>query len=208
MARYIGPDCRQCRREGVKLYLKGDRCYSSKCAIDRRSYAPGQHGQGRKKVSEYGTQLREKQKLRRIYGVLERQFALYFGKAERKSGMTGENLLQVLESRLDNVVFRMGLSSSRTQARQLVKHGHFTVNAQRVDIPSYTCRPGDVIQVREKSRPLDLFKELAGAAAQRGASAWLDIDFEAMRGRVVALPSREQIDVPVQEHMIVELYSR
>lgn len=208
MARYIGPDCRQCRREGAKLYLKGDRCYSSKCAIDRRAYAPGQHGQGRKKVSEYGTQLREKQKLRRVYGVLERQFELYFEKAERKTGITGESLLQILESRLDNVVYRMGLSCSRTQARQLVKHGHFNVNGQRVDIPSYLVRPGDVIEVREKSRPLDLFKQLAGAASQRGANAWLDIDFEAMRGRVVALPSREQIDVPVREHMIVELYSR
>lgn len=208
MARYIGPDCRQCRREGVKLYLKGDRCYSNKCAIDRRSYAPGQHGQGRKKQSEYGTQLREKQKLRRIYGVLERQFELYFDKAERKSGITGENLLQILESRLDNIVYRLGFSTSRTQARQLVKHGHFNVNGHRVDIPSYLCRPGDIVEVREKSRSTDLFKEMASAASARGTLTWLDVDYEAMRGRVVALPKREQIDVPVQEHMIVELYSR
>lgn len=208
MARYIGPDCRQCRREGTKLYLKGDRCYSNKCAIDRRSYAPGQHGQGRKKASEYGIQLREKQKLRRIYGVLERQFELYFDKAERKAGITGENLLQILESRLDNIVYRMGFSSSRTQARQLVKHGHFIVNGHRVDIPSYICKPDDLIEVREKSRSTDLFKELASAAASRGSLAWLDVDYEAMKGRIMALPRREQIDVPVQEHMIVELYSR
>jgi small subunit ribosomal protein S4 len=208
MARCIGPDCRLCRREGVKLYLKGDRCYSKKCAVDKRAYAPGQHGQGRKKVSEYGTQLREKQKLRRIYGVLERQFALYFERAERKQGKTGENLLQILETRLDNTVFRTGLSASRTQARQLVKHGHFMVNGHRVDIPSYIVRVGDVIEVREKSRGVDLFKDLAAAAAQRGVPAWLDVNFEAMKAKVVALPAREQIDVPVQEHMIIELYSR
>lgn len=208
MARYIGADCRQCRREGVKLYLKGDRCYTNKCAIDRRSYAPGQHGQGRKKLSEYGIQLREKQKLRRIYGVLERQFEGYFDQAERRTGITGENLLQILESRLDNVIYRMGLSGSRTQARQLVKHGHFVVNGHKVDIPSYICKAGDVIEVREKSRSMQIFKDFAAAASQRGANAWLDIDYEAMRGRVVSLPTREQIDVPVQEHMIVELYSR
>jgi small subunit ribosomal protein S4 len=208
MARNIGPDCRQCRREGVKLYLKGDRCYSNKCAIDRRSYAPGQHGQGRKKLSEYGLQLREKQKLRKIYGVLERQFEGYFEKAERTKGITGDALLQILESRLDNIVYRLGFASSRTQARQLVKHGHFTVNGQKVDIPSYLCGTGDVIEVKEKSRSMNLFKEFAAAASQRGTSAWLDVDYEAMRGRVIALPAREQIDVPVQEHMIVELYSR
>lgn len=208
MARYKQAVCRLCRREGTKLYLKGDRCYSDKCAIDRRGYAPGQHGQNRKKMSEYGLQLREKQKARRIYGVLEKQFRNYFAKAERQKGVTGENLLRLLERRLDNVVYRMGFASSRPEARQLVRHGHFTVNGKKVNIPSYLVRVGDEIAVKESSRASEKFKELAELAAQKTAPAWLEVDAQAMRGRVVALPSREEIDLPLEEHLIVELYSR
>lgn len=208
MARYAGPVCRLCRRQGVKLFLKGDRCYTPKCAMERRGYAPGQHGQGRKKASEYGIQLREKQKLRRVYGVLERQFERYFDMAERRKGITGENLLQILESRLDNVAYRLGFGSSRSEARQLVRHGHFAVNGEKVNIPSYLLKPGDVISVREGSKDLARLKELAAAAAGRGVVQWLEANPEAMSGRVVELPKREQIDVPVEEHLIVELYSR
>lgn len=208
MARYTGPVCRLCRREGIKLYLKGDRCYTDKCAIDRRAYAPGQHGQNRKKVSEYGLQLREKQKARRIYGVLERQFSNYFDKAERQQGITGENLLRLLERRLDNVVYRLGFALSRPEARQLVRHNHFTVNGRKANIPSILLEVGDVIQIKEKSRDSDKFQEIKENIAHKNPPAWLELDREQLTGKVIALPSREQIDVPLQEHLIVELYSR
>jgi small subunit ribosomal protein S4 len=208
MARYVGPVCRQCRREGIKLYLKGDKCYSDKCPVSRRTYAPGQHGQGRKKVSEYGIQLREKQKTRRTYGILERQFRNYFEKAERQKGITGENLLVLLERRIDNVVYRLGLAASRPQARQLVRHGHFTVNGRRVNIPSALLKAGDVLQVAENSKSSPLIKELAEGLAHKTPPAWLELTAADMSGKVVRYPSREEIDVPVQEHLIVELYSR
>lgn len=208
MARYTDSTCRLCRREGTKLFLKGDRCYSDKCAVARRAYAPGQHGQRRKKQSEYGLQLREKQKARRIYGVLERQFHKYYTKAARQKGVTGENLLIILERRLDNVVYRLGFADSRAEARTLVRHGHFTVNGRKVNIPSYQVRPGDVIAVREKSKDSPRFKEIAAAAAHRTVPAWLSANPSALEGHVLALPTREQIDVQVQEHLIVELYSR
>jgi len=208
MARYTGPVCRLCRREGEKLYLKGDRCLTEKCAVGRRSYAPGQHGQDKKKVSEYGVQLREKQKLRRIYGVLEAQFARYFDLAERKKGVTGENLLQILESRLDNLVYRMAFAGSRAEARQLVRHGSFEVNGRKVNIPSYLVRPGDEIKLREGALKSPRVKQLAAEAPERTVPEWLDVDAVKMTGRVKAMPLREQIDVPVREHLIVELYSR
>jgi small subunit ribosomal protein S4 len=208
MARYTGPVCRLCRREGAKLYLKGDRCYTGKCAIDRRGYAPGQHGQGRKKVSEYGVQLREKQKTRRIYGILETQFRNYFEKAEKQKGITGENLLRLLERRLDNVVYRLGYAASRVEARQIVNHGHFTVNSKKVDIPSYLLRVGDVVEVREKSRENVRIKELAEQAARKTPPSWLEVSADQFTGTVIAIPSREEIDVPIEEHLIVELYSR
>ncbi|GIM46145.1 30S ribosomal protein S4 [Collibacillus ludicampi] len=208
MARYNGAVCRLCRREGVKLYLKGERCYSDKCAIDRRAYAPGQHGQGRKKVSEYGLQLREKQKARRVYGVLEKQFASYYKEAARRKGITGENLLQILESRLDNVVYRLGFASSRAEARQLVRHGHFTVNGKRLDIPSYLTKPGDVIGIREKSLESPRIKELLEIAETRTVVPWLERDLDAKTGRIVRVPARDEIDIPVAEQMIVEYYSR
>lgn len=208
MARYTGPVCRLCRREGLKLYLKGDRCYTDKCAIDRRGYAPGQHGAARKKSSEYGIQLRAKQKARRIYGVLEKQFRNYFEKAERQGGVTGENLLRLLERRLDNVVFRLGFASSRAEARQLVRHNHFLVNGHKVNIPSYLVKVGDEIVVKEKSKESPRFKEIAEAAAHKTPPAWLELDVANLTGKVVSLPSREDIDVPVEEHLIVELYSR
>ncbi|MDO7788898.1 30S ribosomal protein S4 [Desulforamulus aquiferis] len=208
MARYTGPHCRLCRREGLKLYLKGDRCYTGKCAIDRRSYAPGQHGQGRKKVSEYGIQLREKQKARRIYGVLEKPFRNYFEKAERQPGVTGDNLLRLLERRLDNVIYRLGLGASRVEARQLVLHGHFEVNGHKVNIPSYQIKVGDEITVRDKSKDSPRVKELMERSADRTPPAWLEYDAQEAKARVVALPNRDQIDAPVQEHLIIELYSR
>ncbi|HOB86577.1 MAG TPA: 30S ribosomal protein S4 [Bacillota bacterium] len=208
MARYTGAVCRLCRRERMKLYLKGDRCYTDKCSVVRHPYPPGQHGQGRQKFSEYGLQLREKQKARRIYGVLEKQFRRYFKEADRRKGVTGEILLQLLESRLDNVVFRMGLARSRPEARQLVRHGHFQVNGRKVDIPSYLTRPGDQVAVREKSRKLPVFKQIAEAREQQGIVDWLEVDFEKLSGRVLRIPQREEIDVPIQEQLIVELYSR
>ncbi len=208
MARYTGPVCRLCRREMEKLYLKGDRCYTDKCPLERRARPPGEHGQARRKVSEYALRLREKQKAKRIYGVLEAQFRRYLERATRARGVTGEALLQILETRLDNVVYRMGFASSRRQARQLVRHGHFSVNGRKVDIPSYSVRPGDVVAVRPKSRQLDLFKVLAEEAEGRRSPDWLDVDVQNMRGKVVRLPRRDEIDVPVQEHLIVELYSR
>lgn len=208
MARYTESVCRLCRREGLKLYLKGDRCYTPKCAVDRRAYGPGQHGQGRKKVSEYGLQLREKQKVRRIYGILEGQFRLYFKKAEGQTGITGENLLRLLERRMDNVVYRLGLGASRNEARQLVRHGHFTVNGRKVNIPSFLVKVGDVITVREKSKESPRVKELLERATDRTPPVWLEFEADQARARVVALPARDQIDAPVQEHLIVELYSR
>jgi len=192
----------------LKLYLKGDRCYTPKCAVERRAYAPGQHGQGRKKVSEYGLQLREKQKARRMYGILEGQFRRYFEKAERQKGITGENLLRLLERRLDNVIYRLGFGSSRSESRQLVRHGHFTVNGRKVNIPSYMIRVGDVIAVRDKSKDSPRIKELLERAGDRTPPAWLELEADQARARVVDLPTREQIDAPVQEHLIVELYSR
>ena len=208
MARYTGAVCRLCRREGMKLYLKGDRCYSDKCAFATKQYAPGQHGQSRKKVSEYGIQLREKQKVRRIYGIAEKQFRIYFEKAERKQGVTGENLLRLLELRLDNVVYRLGMASSRIDARQLVRHGHFTVDGKKVNIPSYQVKPGQVITVKEGSRKSPKFEEIAAAIAHRNAPQWLEVDKENLVGKVVALPGREDIDLPINEQLIVELYSR
>lgn len=208
MARYSGAVCRLCRREGVKLYLKGERCYSDKCAIDRRAYAPGQHGQGRKKVSEYGTQLREKQKARRVYGILEKQFRGYYVEAARRKGITGENLLKILESRLDNVVYRLGFAASRPEARQLVRHGHFTVNGHRVDIPSYLTKPGDVITVHTSSADAPRIKELFELAESRTILGWLERDLSSKTGRVLRVPARDEIDIPVAEQMIVELYSR
>ena len=208
MARYTGPVCRLCRREGAKLYLKGDRCYSDSCSFTKRSYAPGQHGQARKKVSEYGIQLREKQRARRVYGVLEGQFRTYFDKADRQKGITGENLLVLLERRLDNVVYRLGFAASRTQARQLVRHRHFTVNGKRVDIPSYQIKPGDVIQVKETSKQSPLIKEIAEAVTTKTTPAWLEVQAEEMIGKIVRYPNRDEIDTPIQEHLIVELYSR
>ena len=208
MARYTGPACKLCRREGKKLFLKGDRCYTSKCAIERRSYAPGQHGQNRKKTSEYGLQLRAKQSARRYYGVSESQFHKYFVEAERREGVTGTNLLQLCESRLDNIVYTAGFASSRAQARQLVNHAHFTVNGKKVDIPSYLVKPGDVVAVKETSKTTDEFKTLAETNAARPVLKWIEADANAMTAKVVALPEREEIATPVEEHLIVEFYSK
>ena len=208
MARYTDAVCRICRREGDKLFLKGDRCYSDKCAIARRSYAPGQHGQGRKKSSEYGTQLREKQKAKRYYGLLEGQFYHYFELAEKMSGMTGENLLKVLESRLDNVVYRAGFAMSRPEARQLVSHGHFTVNGKAVNIPSYLVKAGDVVAIVEKSMSSDKIKGVLEANASRPALNWLSVDKNKAQATVVNLPERGEIDLQVEEQLIVELYSK
>lgn len=208
MARYTGPVCRLCRREGEKLFLKGDRCFTNKCAIERRSYAPGEHGQGRKKISEYGLQLREKQKLRQSYCLLEKQFVRYFRLAERKRGITGENLLQLLERRLDNVVYRLGFAASRAEARQMVRHGHFQVNGRRVNIPSYLLRAGDEVAVREGSKDHPAIASLAEDLGKRVVPEWLQLNAETLSGTVLELPKREQIDTPVQEHLIVELYSR
>lgn len=208
MAKYTGPRCRFCRREEIKLFLKGDRCYSGKCAIEKRSYEPGVHGKARKKVKEYGLQLREKQKTRRIYGILERQFHNCFKQAERQKGITGEDLLCLLERRLDNVVYRLGLSSSRMEARQLIRHGHFMVNNKKVNIPSFRVKVGDEITLREKSKDIPRIKELMERAAEKTPPGWLEYQSDQLRGKVVDLPRREQIDVPVTEHLIVELYSR
>jgi small subunit ribosomal protein S4 len=208
MARYTGSVCRLCRREGIKLYLKGERCFSEKCAVDRRPFPPGQHGQGRRRNSEYGLQLREKQKARRYYGVLEKQFEAYYDEAARRPGITGENLLQILESRLDNVVYRLGFAASRAEARQLVRHGHFTVNGRKVDIPSYLTKAGDVIAIREKSQQVARIKTLLENAESRTIAPWLELDLANKSGKVVRVPSREEIDAPVAEQMIVEHYSR
>lgn len=206
MARYTDASCRLCRREGQKLFLKGERCYSTKCALEKRNYAPGQHGQSRKKMSEYGLQLREKQKAKRFYGLLETQFRNLFDKAAKRKGMTGENLLIMLESRLDNVVFRMGFASSRKEARQLVNHGHFTVNGKKVDIPSFEVKAGDVIKVKEKSTSSLKFKEIKEMTIS--VPSWITVDVDKLEGKVVALPKREDIDTPIEEHLIVELYSK
>ena len=206
MSRYTDSNCRLCRREGQKLFLKGDRCYSGKCAIDRRSYAPGQHGQGRSKISDYGLQLREKQKAKRFYGLQETQFRNLFDKAARKQGITGENLLVLLETRLDNVVFRLGFASSRKEARQLVNHGHFQVNGKKVNIPSYAVKPGDVIKVKEKSTNSPKFKEVKEMSIT--VPAWVSVDVEKLEGKVLSVPTRAEIDTPVAEHLIVELYSK
>ena len=208
MARYTGPVCKLCRREGKKLYLKGERCYTGKCAIERRAYAPGQHGQSRKKATEYGLQLRAKQQAKRYYGIQEGQFYKYFLMAERKQGVTGENLLRICESRLDNVVYLLGWANSRAEARQLVTHGHYKVNGKKVNIPSYLIKAGDEIAIADKSKESDKIKATVEANASRPVPQWLDLNAEALTGKVLALPTREQIMVPVEEHLIVELYSK
>lgn len=208
MARYTGAVCRLCRREGQKLFLKGERCYTDKCGIQRRAYAPGQHGQGRKKLSEYGIQLREKQKARRYYGVLESQFRHYFELANKKAGVTGDNLLSILESRLDNVVYRLGFGTSRPEARQLVIHGHFTVNGKKVNIPSYLVKVGDVIAIKEDSKSSEKIKSVIETTSSRVVPKWLDLDNNTLTGKVVAVADREDIDLPLEEHLIVELYSK
>ena len=208
MARYTEANCRLCRREGKKLFLKGERCYSDKCAVTRRESLPGQHGKGRKKTSEYATQLRAKQTAKRYYGVLESQFASYFEKAAAKSGITGENLLQILESRLDNVVYRLGFASSRKEARQLVRHGHYTVNGSKANIPSILLKAGDVVAVTEKSRSNDKIKAVVEQFSSRPVPKWLDLDRDNLVDKIVELPRREEIDLDVAEHLIVELYSK
>ena len=208
MAKYTEAKCRMCRREGTKLFLKGDRCFTEKCAYERRPYAPGQHGRARKKVSDYAVQLREKQKVRRVYGVLEKQVRGYFVKADMAKGVTGANLLAFLERRLDNVVYRMGFANSRNQARQLVRHGIFTLNGHKVSIPSLQVRVGDTIEVPEKNRKIPVLAEAQEVIARRGLPAWLEVDGAAFKGSVKALPQRDDIQFPINEHMIVELYSK
>jgi len=211
MARYIESVCKLCRRQEEKLYLKGEKCFTDKCPVSRRPYAPGDHGkkgQFRRKVSDYGLQLREKQKARWFYGLLEAQFRRYFEEAERQKGVTGVNLLRLLEQRLDNVVYRLGFATSRPQARQLVRHGHIEVNGRKVNIPSYGVKPGDVVAVRERSRRLGEFRDLSKALEQHGVPDWLSLDAARLSGRVVSAPSREAIDIPLREQLIVEFYSR
>ena len=208
MARYTKSACRLCRRENLKLFLKGERCYTEKCAIDRRNYAPGQHGQSRKKFSDYGAQLREKQKVKRLYGLLESQFRNTFKEADRLKGITGEALLFLLERRLDNTVYRLGFANSRDEARQLVRHNHFSVNQSKVNIPSYLVKPGDVIAVREKSKKVVRIQEALEGVARRGIPQWLELDKDQMQGSVKSMPTREEITIPIQEKLIVELYSK
>ncbi len=208
MARYTGPSCRLCRRQNMELYLKGERCYTDKCAIKRRNYPPGQHGQARVKVTDYGVQLREKQKVRRIYGILEKQFRSYFQEADRMKGVTGENLLSLLERRLDNTIYRLGFATSRTEARQLVKHSHITLNGRKANIPSIIVKPGDVLELREKSRKIAVINDSLAAVVRRGVPQWLELDKDAYKGVVKALPVREDITMPIQEQLIVELYSK
>ncbi len=209
MARYTGSVCRFCRRETTKLFLKGDRCHTDKCAIERRNYAPGQHGQGRIKVSDYGTQLREKQKMKRTYGLLEGQFRAYFKRADRMKGVTGENLLILLERRLDSIVYRLGFATSRKEARQLVRHNHFKVNGRKVNIPSFLVRPGEVIELREKSREVARVNEALDGVMRRGVPSWLELDRPAFKGSLKSLPVREELTTPAfQEKLIVELYSK
>ena len=206
MARYTGPSCKLCRREGQKMFLKGERCYSSKCALERRAYAPGQHGQERKKLSNYGLQLREKQKAQRFYGMQESQFRTCFEKASKKPGKAGENLLIALESRMDNVVFRMGFAASRKEARQLVRHGHFTVNGHKANIPSMELKAGDVVKVKEKSCASPKFKEIREMTIS--TPSWITVDADKLEGKILAMPQRQDIDTPIAEHLIVELYSK
>jgi small subunit ribosomal protein S4 len=209
LARYTGAVCRLCRRENLKLFLKGDRCYGDKCAFERKSYAPGQHGQRRTgKMSDYQLQLREKQKVRRIYGILERQFRKYYFRSEKKKGITGTNLLIFLESRLDNVVFRMGFANSRNQARQLVRHNHFLINSEKVNIPSFQLKVGDAVEVRESSRKVPVILEAMETVVRRGIPNWLEVEREKFVGRVKTLPNREDLTMPIQEQLIVELYSK
>jgi small subunit ribosomal protein S4 len=208
LARYHEAVCRFCRREGSKLFLKGDRCYSDKCSVERRTYPPGQHGQGRPKHTDYGTQLREKQKVRHIYGVLEKQFRTYVHLAEQKKGVTGENLLLLLESRLDNMVYRMGFASSRAEARQLINHGHIVVNGRKVDIASFRTKPGMVIEVQEKSRSIQAIDDSLKTVTRRGIPQWLDVDPEAFKGVVKAMPTREELPPTIKEQLIVEFYSK
>ncbi len=209
MANHMGSDCRICRRENVKLFLKGDRCYSDKCAFDRRSYPPGEHGERRgRKISDYGIQLREKQKIKRIYALSEKQFHLFFERADRQKGITGTNLLIALERRLDNVVYRLGFANSRTQARQLVQHRHFLVNGQKVNIPSFLVRVGDVVEVRERSRKIQLIQDSLDAVVRRGVPQWLDLEKDNLKGVIKNLPVREDLTMPMQEQLVVELYSK
>lgn len=208
MARYTGADCRLCRREGAKLFLKGDRCYTEKCALERRNYAPGEAGKKRVKESEYRGQLREKQKTKRIYGVLEKQFRHYYDMANSQKGVTGENLLRILESRLDNVVYRLGFAKSRAEARQQVRHAHIMVNGRRVDIPSFRVRPGDVVSVAPKAKDLLVIKSALISNERVQVPAWLEVDIEKLQGSVLALPQRDQIDLDIREQLIVELYSK
>ncbi len=208
MARYIGPVCKLCRREGMKLFLKGERCYTDKCAIERRNYPPGQHGQARPKFSEYSIQLREKQKLRRIYGILEGQFRRYFQMADRAKGVTGETLLQLLERRMDNMVYRMGFATSRSEARQLVRHGHFSVNGRKVNVPSFLTKVGDVVTVTERSRKVVRIQEALDLAQRRGVPDWLEVSSEAFSGRVKSIPVRADLTMPINEKLVVELYSK
>jgi small subunit ribosomal protein S4 len=208
LARYTGPSCRLCRRENMELFLKGERCYTDKCAIKRRNYPPGQHGQGRVKVTDYGVQLREKQKVRRIYGVLEKQFRSFFEKAERMKGVTGENLLFLMERRLDNVIYRLGFASSRTEARQLIRHGHFTLNNRKVNIPSIQIKVGDVVELSQQSRKVASINESLEGVVRRGIPQWLELEKDAYKGIIKSLPVREDITMPIQEQLIVELYSK
>lgn len=207
MAKYIDADCRLCRREGVKLFLKGDRCYSAKCAVAKRPAPPGQHGLGRKKISEYGLQLREKQKTKRIYGLLERQFKNTFKRAEKMKGASGENLLQLLERRFDNIVYKMGLAKSRSQARQLISHSHFNINGKGVNIPSYTVKAGDIVSVKENKKTNAYFKDFS-AVKKISLPKWLEFNYEKMEGKILQLPSKEDLDIQIADNMIVELYSR
>ena len=210
MARYTGSSCRLCRRENLKLFLKGDRCYGDKCAFERRAYAPGQHGQRRRagKYSDYRIQLREKQKVKRIYGILEKQFRSYYYRADRQRGISGINLLTLLETRMDNIVYRMGFAASRNQARQMVRHNHFLVNGRKVNIPSYHIKPGDAVEVREKSRKAQPILEAMETVVRRGVPNWIEIEKESFRGTLKALPSREDLTMPIQEQLIIELYSK
>ncbi len=208
MARYTGSVCRQCRRENMKLFLKGDRCFSDKCSYDRRGYPPGQHGQRRSKQSDYGMQLREKQKVRRIYGISEKQFRITFKRADRIKGITGTNLLSLLETRMDNTVFRLGFVNSRNQGRHFVRHNHFTVNGKKVNIPSYQVKKGDVIELREKSRKVQAISDSLDAIVRRGVPSWLEINKDTFKGQIVGIPTREDITLPIQEQLIVELYSK
>ena len=209
MSRYSGPVCRQCRRENTKLFLKGDRCYTDKCSLERRNYAPGQHGQRRGKLSDYGTQLREKQKVKRAYGLQEKQFKLYFAKADRMRGVTGENLLILLERRLDSVVYRLGFAASRAQARTLVRHGHFQINGHKANIPSQLVRPGDVVSLVEKSRQVACINESLDSVMRRGVPSWVELDRDAFKGTMKTLPVRAELTTPeIQERLIVELYSK